>query len=288
MEPVQTTIPGALAATLQARSRSLARRLLAGAGRASLVAYDLAPMVEAGALCHGVSASGDLVVAGLRDAAVPATIWHDTPLRVRLDVVKEAPEWAVRITACAVHLLGQLQWVPDDHVADYLLDAALPAELIELGSSPGGRVGIVRADRVLVHDSAGVTPLPFDAVVSRGCEAHERGCGSFPDAEQEWAVRDVVGTLAPWQAMGLVQAAALGWTSAAMLSTRGESACPHLEGQVFCVDVDRTGLTLMAVHQGEATVVFFAFARPVQHVDELADRLDQLIEEAEAVRPPRR
>lgn len=134
MEPVQTTIPGALAATLQARSRSLARRLLAGAGRASLVAYDLAPMVEAGALCHGVSASGDLVVAGLRDAAVPATIWHDTPLRVRLDVVKEAPEWAVRITACAVHLLGQLQWVPDDQVADYLLDAALPAGLIELGS----------------------------------------------------------------------------------------------------------------------------------------------------------
>ena len=58
--------------TLRERSLSLARRLLAGAGRASLVAYDLAPLVEAGALSHGLSADGDLVVACLADDAVPA------------------------------------------------------------------------------------------------------------------------------------------------------------------------------------------------------------------------
>ena len=87
---------------------------------------------------------------------------------------------------------------------------------------------------------------------------------------------------------GLVQAAAHGWTSAITLSTRGESACPHLEGQVYVVDVDRTGLTLMTVRHGEATVQFFAFARPVNVLDELADRLDQLIEAGVAVRPPRR
>lgn len=288
MEPVQTTVPGVLADTLHARSLSLARRLLAGAGRASLVAYDLEPMVEAGAICHGLNARGDLVVACLPNPEVPATLWHDTPLRVRVDVVKEAPEWAVRITACAVHLLGELEWLPDEIVPEFVADGGLPPQLIELGSAPGGRVGIVRTDRVLVHDSAGVTPLPFGQVVDRQPSTGSDGCRSFPDADQEWAVRDVVGTLAPWQAAGLVQAAAHGWTSAITLSTRGESACPHLEGQVYVVDVDRTGLTLMTVRHGEATVQFFAFARPVDVLDELADRLDQLIEAGVAVRPPRR
>ena len=108
MEPVRTTVQDARVDTMRARSVSLARRLLTGAGRASLVAYDLAPLVEAGALSHGLSADGDLVVACLADDAVPATTWTDGPLRVRLDILKGAPEWAVRITACAVHLLGTL------------------------------------------------------------------------------------------------------------------------------------------------------------------------------------
>jgi len=63
--------------------------MLGGAGRASLVAYDLDPLIEAGALCHALSANGDLVIACVRDPQLPATQWGDTCLRVRLDVVKE-------------------------------------------------------------------------------------------------------------------------------------------------------------------------------------------------------
>lgn len=280
MEPVHTTVQGALADTVRARSVSLARRLLSGAGRASLVAYDLVPLAEAGALCHGLSADGDLVVACLADDQVPATTWTETPLRVRLDVIKEAPEWAVRITACAVHLLGVLEWLPGELLDGYLAEAGLDPQLVELATAVGGRLGIVRTDRVLVHDSAGVLPLSFGEV-SDGDPAGDQapsGFRSFPDAEQEWVARDLVGRLSSAQLAGLVMVAATGWDSGVTLSTREESACSHTEGQVFCVDIDRTGLTLMSVDLGRASVHFLAFDEPADTIDELTDRIEQLVD----------
>ncbi|MFT3834995.1 MAG: hypothetical protein QM711_17035 [Micropruina sp.] len=257
---------------MRARSLSLARRLLSGSGRASLVAYDLAPLIEAGALCHGLTATGELVVAGLADDAVPASTWTDGPLRVRLDVVKEAPESAVRITACAVHLLGELEWVPSEYVADYLDGAGLDPRLVEIATTMGGRLGVVRTDRVLVHDSAGVFPLMFGEVAGQHPAGGAYWGGrSFPDAEQEWTARDLVGQL-PVEDLAAL-AIGLGVT----LSSRAEVTCSHTEGQIFCVDIDRTGLTLMAVELGRAKVHFVPFERPADGIDELADRLGQLV-----------
>lgn len=255
--------------TMRARSVSLARRLLSGAGRASVIAYDLLPLMEAGALSHGMSAQGDLVVACLADDEVPATTWDETPLRVRVDVVKEAPEWAVRITSCAVHLLGTLEWLPAELLPDYLVEAQLDASVVELATAPAGRLGIVRTDRVLVHDSAGVLPLPFVEV------ARQRG--SYPDPLQEWVARESLGGLSPTQLSGLTYAADRGWDVAVTLSSRQEVACPHTEGQVFCVDLDHMGMTLMAVDEGRASVHFVAFDPPVNNNDELTDRLGQLV-----------
>jgi hypothetical protein len=263
--------------TLRARSLSLARRLLAGAGRASLVAYDLAPLVEAGALSHGLSAHGDLVVACLTDREVPATTWNSTSLRVRLDVVKEAPEWEVRITACAVHLLGELEWLAGDLVEDYLTEASLDPQLVELATAPGGRLGVVRTDRVLVHDIAGVLPFAYDEVVERR--------GSYPDPDQEWTARELLGRLPVAQLTGLAYAAASGWTAGVTLSVREEAACPHVEGHVFCVDVDRTGLTLMSVDLGRVSVHFVAFDHEVENDNELADRIGQLVEDSVSLSP---
>jgi hypothetical protein len=278
VEPIRSTVQDARADTMRARSVSLARRLLSGSGRASLVAYDLAPLVEAGALCHGMSATGDLVVACLADDAVPVTTWADGPLRVRLDVVKEAPEWAVRITACAVHLLGTLEWVSAERVNGFLAGARVDPNLVELATARGGRLGIVRTDRVLVHDSAGVLPLSFGEVAGlHPAGGTEWGFRSFPDANQEWAARDLIGELSAEQLTALAMAAAAGWDAGVTLSSRAEITCAHTEGHVFCVDIDRTGLTLMSVELGRAGVHFLAFDRPADTVDELTDRLDQLV-----------
>lgn len=279
MEPIHTTVQDLRFDTMRARSVSLARRLLSGAGRAALVAYDLEPLVEAGALCHGMSATGELVLACLADDAMPATTWEGGRLRVRLDIVKEAPESAVRITACAVHLLGTLEWLPAEDVHDYLAGAELDPQLAGLATMVGGRLGIVRSDRVLVHDSAGVSPLSFGEVAGQHPAAGTRppGCRSFPDAEQEWSARDLVGRLSVSQLDGLLAAATAGWDAGVKLSSRAEVTCSHTEGQVFCVDIDRTGLTLMAVTLGRATVHFLAFDEPADALDELADRLGQLV-----------
>ncbi len=278
MEPVHTTIQDPRVDTMRARSVSLARRLLSGAGRAALVAYDLEPLIEARALCHGMSATGDLVVACLADDAVPTTTWADGALRVRLDIVKEAPESAVRITACAVHLLGTLEWLSADDIEDYLADAELDPRITELATMVGGRLGIVRSDRVLLHDSAGVSPLPFGEVAGlHPAGGAQWGCRSFPDVEQEWDARDLVGRLSKSQLTGLLTAAAAGWDAGVKLSSRAEVTCSHTEGRVFCVDIDRTGLTLMAVTLGRASVQFLAFDEPADALDELADRLGQLV-----------
>lgn len=255
----------------QARAASLARRLLSGAGRASLLAYDLAPATEAGALAHGLSRNGELMVACIADDEIPATTWERSPLRVRFDIVKEAPEWSARITACALHLLGMLEWLTAE-ARDQQLADGVPPGLAELASAPGGRLGIVRTDRVLVHDCAGVTPLAYEELADEP--------PAFPSAEGEWEAREVVGRLATEELDELLSAAASGWDAAAVLMGSSTGGCPHLGRQVFCVDIDRTGLTLMEAQPGSAAVVVFAFERPADSIEELADGLHQLLNSA--------
>lgn len=278
MEPTQ---PGAsvVRALPQARAVSLAQRLLSGAGRASLLAYDLAPAIEAAALAHGLSRTGDLLVACIADDEIPATTWERTPLRVRMDIVKEAPEWSVRITSCALHLLGTLEWLTGEARDRYLADGVSPW-LTELASSPGGRLGVVRTDRVLVHDCAGVTPLVLQELADAPV---------FPDTEAEWEARELVGRLSSAELDELLDAAASGWAGATMLAGSSTGSCPHMQRQVFCVDVDRTGLTLMDVEPGRAAVVVLGFDQPADSIKELADGLHQLLDSAgrSAQRTPR-
>jgi hypothetical protein len=249
---------------------SLAQRLLSGAGRASLLAYDLAPTTEASALAHGLSRTGELLVACIADDEIPATTWERTPLRVRFDIVKEAPEWSARITACALHLLGTLEWLTDETRDRHLADGVSPW-LTELASSPGGRLGVVQTDRVLLHDCAGVTPLALEELAD---------VPAFPGAEAEWEARDVVGRLSPAELDELLGAAASGWLAATVLAGSSAGGCSHMQRQVYCVDVDRTGLTLMDVEPGRTAVVVLGFDQPADSIEELADGLHQLLESA--------
>jgi len=273
VEPAQLGVAAGTA--VSARPVSLARRLLGGAGRAALLAYDLAPVVEAAALVHGLSRSGELLVACLADDEIPATTWEHTPLRVRLEVIKEAPEWSVRITSCAVHLLGVLEWLPDETRAHYLAEAGLHPRMVELASAPNGRLGIVRTERVLLHDCSGVTPFAFAELVDPGTAR----AGGFPTADQEWAARDLVGRLTATELDELFDAASGGWESALTLS-EGAGGCPHTQRQVFFVDIDRTGLTLMEAEAGFTTVTVLTFDQPADSIEELADGLRQLLESA--------
>ncbi len=140
----------------------MAHRLLAGAGTATMVAYRLTPALEVDALAHGLTRDGELVVAcrpSSGDAVEVLPEWRK--LDVRLDVTKSAPEWSVRITSAGIHLLGVLEWVPAETVIDFLSAGVLPPRVAELAASPSGRLGVIRTDRVVLHDSVGITAIPF-------------------------------------------------------------------------------------------------------------------------------
>lgn len=277
MEPVHSALVVQDAA-LAARSLSLAHRLLAGSGRAGMLAYDLSPMVEAQSVCHAMTEAGELLVACVADADVPVTTWGQLPLRIRLEVVKEAPEWSVRIAACAVHLLGTLEWLSDAERDERLADPRLDANLAALAGSFGGRLGVVTTDRVLLHDSAGVTPLAFEEIV----ETHLTRA-VFPGPDDEWFARELVGAISPMDALDLFAAADAGWDAAIELSGRQQDTCPHMDGQLYCVDIDRIGLTLMTVADSFSRVVLFTFERPANNAEELAEVLGQLLDTATGV-----
>ncbi len=279
MEPTQQGSAVSTAAT--ARSLSLARRLLGGAGRASMLAYDLAPAVEAEAIAHGLSQAGQLMVAGIPVDGCPATTWDQSPMRVRFDVIKEAPEWSVRITSCAVHLLGVLEWLSDEVRDHYLAEAGLDPRLVEVASAPGGRLGVIRTDRVLVHDCTGVTPIEFAALIDRSADGSVR-IDSFPDVEEERSAREVLGQLTPSVVGELLDAGRAGWGGATIVSERPVGGCPHTAGQVFYIDIDSTGLTVMEAGATVTTVTVLSFERPVTSTEDLAGGIRQLLESAVA------
>lgn len=288
MEQAQAAVSARHDATMRARAISVAHRMLGGAGRASMVAYHLAPDVEATALCHGVNSDGDLVVACTVHSQNPLTVWGHAPLQVRFDIVKEAPEWSVRITACAVHLLGILQWLPADALPGYLADPALHPRLVELASAQGGRLGVIRTDRVLLHDVSGVIPLAFDEIAERHLAGSHGHYGGFPNLDEEWTTRELIGQLSPADVADLLCAASAGWDAAIPLSKGDTAGCLHLDGHVFCVDVDQTGLTLMEIDSGQTAVWLFAFDQPANNIGELPDRMSQLLESGLRISESRR
>ena len=107
-----------IASALSQRCSSLARRILSGAGMATMVAHT---MISAGESpekwtcdlqAHGVTASGRFVVAQRSHPAqalcqVPAGL----PTDVRLEISKDAPEPAIRLLAATLHVLGTITWL---------------------------------------------------------------------------------------------------------------------------------------------------------------------------------
>lgn len=277
MEPVHSALIVQDAA-LAARSLSLAHRLLAGSGRTAMLAYDLSPMAETSAMCHALSELGEVLVACVADPEVPVTTWGQVPLRVRLEIVKEAPEWSVRIASSAVHLLGTLEWLSDDEQAERLADPDLDPRVAHLAGLPGGRLGVVATDRVLLHDSAGVTPIAYEEIV----ETH-LSRPAYPGPADEWEARELIGAVSPIDALDLFAAADAGWDAAIELSGRQQDTCPHMHGQLYCVDIDQVGLTLMSVSDSYSRVVLFAFSRPARNAAELAELVGQLLGTAAGV-----
>lgn len=268
-------VPEASAATTDAlvgRTQSIAYRLLCGSGCGSLLAYRQDPQVSIEFLAHGLTRSGRIVVAccptpGDEVAEMPLT----ESIAVRLDVTKASQEPGVHIISSAVHLLGTLEWMPLQVSAQLLADGQLPPRVAATVAHPHGRLGVIRTQRVLLHDSTGVTPMAFGTLMETSTSM------PFPTIEDELEAFDAAMALGEDALWNIADAIDDERIAGRICSRHAVTAgCPHTWNRIYCVDVDRYGLTLMTVEPTRTSTFFAPFDSPVDSMAALDSALQQL------------
>ena len=286
MNPNLSLFPGRTSVDQEvwdARKRSCAHRLLNGAGQAMLVAYREEPAINLTAVAHGIAADGSLVVAAAEPMLIEVLASRDVgAMDVRVSIEKESPDPTVEIVASAVHFLGTARWLPLEEATEAVAAGALPDGVGAIASAPGGCLAVVSMERVLLHDAAGVTPVSWEEVCRQGCEAEAEAAGGgdlFTDSFGELLGLDVLSSFGCDSVNELFGAVMLGIVPGALLARQPvRISCEHVQTAVLCVDIDRTGLTLMRVSRDEAVTAFVPFAAPVVGGGELAREIGRLIE----------
>ena len=108
-----------------------------------------------------------------------ASLDDDEIAEVRLDVTLEAAEPGLRITTATAHLLGALRWLGRAEAALVLAGGSAACHcpitgenplvgLADLACAPGGRLGVIETERVMVHDAMGVSGHSIEQVLSLG------------------------------------------------------------------------------------------------------------------------
>ena len=258
------------------RSKSLAHRLLSGAGRATVVAYRPEPARTMEVFAHALLDSGRLVVATsvLADDTL-AGLTEGERIEVRLDVVKESPEVSVHLVTATGHLLGEFWWATPAESAALIHERGLPGELIAIATAPGGRLGLIDTDRVYVHDSAGISSFAPNELAS--------AAPAFPAAWLEGDAYAVIAALSRGERLAICDAVTTGLLDGeAMFDAHEQAGCRHTWGEVWCADIDATGITLHETTGEASRTVVAAFARPVRTLAELDAEVTRLLAAATA------
>lgn len=248
-------------ATMHARAVSVARRLLQGSGRASLLAYRESPQLALSVLAHELLPDGRLIVAVSDGGATGA---DGEVIDVRMDIEKDAPEPDLRIRAASMHALGALSWLDGEVVG-------LRGLVADLQGIAGVRLATVRTPRLLLHDCAGVTPIGWEEVADGG------GVRATPGLFEELDAAEAVAGLPAAVRVGIVEAVVSGRREGEVLARlEFPAACPEAFGTVRCVDVDAHGVSLMHFRSSGATTVFVPFADAAADLDTLRLRVGAL------------
>lgn len=245
------SLPGVDAQVMRRRALSVASRLLAGAGRAEVLAFRAQPQRTFPVLAHALLPDGSFVVAVSAGADV-----RSASLDVRLDIGKDAPEPTLRIRAATLHALGHLVWM--DAGVGEPESLQLPTLLGELADVPGVRLARIDFAKVLLHDCAGVTALPWGEL------QQEAPRNPFPLGADELTAAEAVSAMTTAQWVEVVQAVLTGRRPGVELSRIELGAvCSHNTGSVRCVDVDTTGVTVMHFGSTGAATIYVPFETPV-------------------------
>ena len=255
------------------RARRTARRLLAGGGSAAVTAYRIDPSAPAAFVTHAMRADGRILVAACPPQGTPLAIApDDVAVDVRLDVTLDAAEPGVRITAATAHLLGSLTWV----------DGEDPLERVrEIAAGPGGRLGVIACERVMLHCVSGVSSHGIEEILD--VAPTDAGMAS----STSWSPQEVMDAHEAVSAVGQLGLRAVcdavregqmpGWTCS---SRPAVGVCPTLWDRTLCVDVDSYGVTLMSITGEEVATLVVSFPQALGSAAEVGPALEKLASQA--------
>lgn len=231
------------------RAVSLAERMLTGGASCSLTAWRLDSQYDL--VAHGLTADGEIVVALRPPSECPlATLPAGVGTEVRLDLLRHSRDIMLNVVASSCHLLGELTLLDEQTVARMAARRQLPERIVELSRLGGSRIGLVTTDRILVHDHSGLTPISWSVM--------QRPLEEFP--RDDFAVHDQVVAQGQQNLVRMCDAVRLGLLPGAVgVRPSGPHVCSHILNRVFCIDVDRTGITLMQIGAEETATVFVEF-----------------------------
>jgi len=276
------------------RARRMARRLLAGSGSAAVTAYRIDPSAPAAFVAHAMRADGRILVAACPPEGTPLAIAPDgVAVDVRLDVTLDAAEPGVRITAATAHLLGSLTWIEGEDRSLTLASSRAsarhratagedPLERVrEIASGPGGRLGVITCERVMLHCVSGVSSHDIEEIL----DIDSADAGAAPSIS--WSPQEIMGAHEAVSAVGQLGLRAVceavregqlpGWVCS---SRPAVGVCPTLWDRTMCVDVDAHGVTLMSITGEEVTTLVVSFAQALAGASEVGPALEQLASQA--------
>ena len=276
------------------RARRTARRLLAGGGSAAVTAYRIDPSAPAAFVAHAMRADGRILVAACPPQGTPLAIApDDVAVDVRLDVTLDAAEPGVRITAATAHLLGSLTWVDGEDRALVLASSRTsachcaivgedPLERVrEIAAGPGGRLGVIACERVMLHCVSGVSSHGIEEILD--VAPTDAGMAS----STSWSPQEVMDAHEAVSAVGQLGLRAVcdavregqmpGWTCS---SRPAVGVCPTLWDRTLCVDVDSYGVTLRSITGEEVATLVVSFPQALGSAAEVGPALEKLASQA--------
>ena len=271
-------------------SRRMARRLLSGAGCASLTAYRLDDGAPSQLVLHALDVTGSIIVAAHPAADHPMVdVPCEAPVEVRLDVALEAAEPGLRITTATVHLLGVLTWL-DDSGRDAVLSGSVAGchcaitgedpltDLAELARAPGGRLGVVETSRIMVHDAMGVSGHTMKEVL----DPDARGVRPLLwSASETFGAQDEVKALGEGALEVLCDGVEQGSVPGIICSRRPSGGLHEaLWGRVLCVDVSPHAVTLLRLGRETTDTLQILLPAGTTRAHEAGRHLRYLVQEA--------
>ena len=271
-------------------SRRMARRLLSGAGCASLTAYRLDDGAPSQLVLHALDVTGSIIVAAHPAADHPMVdVPCEAPVEVRLDVALEAAEPGLRITTATVHLLGVLTWL-DDSGRDAVLSGSVAGchcaitgedpltDLAELARAPGGRLGVVETSRIMVHDAMGVSGHTMEEVLDPDAKGVRPLLWS---ASETFGAQDEVKALGEGALEVLCDGVEQGSVPGIICSRRPSGGLHEaLWGRVLCVDVSPHAVTLLRLGRETTDTLQILLPAGTTRAHEAGRHLRYLVQEA--------